>query len=31
LITRMMLWGFKISFYVNLHVDKLFKKRKRVD
>jgi hypothetical protein len=25
-----MLHDFKISFYVNLHVDKLFEKRKRV-
>jgi hypothetical protein len=26
-----MLWDFKISFYVNSHVDKLFGKRKRID
>jgi hypothetical protein len=25
-----MLWYFKISFYVNSHIDKMFKKRKRV-
>jgi hypothetical protein len=24
-----MLWNFKISFYVNSHVDMLFEKRKR--
>jgi hypothetical protein len=27
---RAMLQNFKISFYVNLHIDKIFEKRKRV-
>jgi hypothetical protein len=25
-----MMWDFKISFYVNSHINKLFEKRKRV-